>query len=484
MQHKLIYLLLCLGLCCLPLDNSQALDTTLPELGNSARSVVTPEREREIGRAFMRKIRQANSVINDPLLVDYIQQIGSKLVNHSHAAGQDFSFFLLDNPQINAFAGPAGYIGINSGLLLTSQTESELASVIAHEIAHVSQQHLLRAWETADNMSIPSAAITLAAIALGVLAGSDAGMAAATVGQAAMLQQQINFTRANEQEADRIGIEILAKAGFETRAMPAFFNRMGKANRIYESKLPEFLRTHPVTENRIADALSRSEQYPYVQNQETLRYQLACVRLQQRKQFDAKYAIQNYRRLLAEGRYRNKLATEYALGLALFKAQAFKQALAQSEKLLRSHPQLNEFIIFHAEVLARLGKADQALKQLGKALREQPGSYALNISYAEVAMAHKRYAATIRQLGQAVSYLPQQPRLYALLAQANGELKQILQAHQHQAQHHYLKGDYPAAILQLETALKLPKLSFYDSAKLDARLASIKTEYDTQENRE
>ena len=207
-----------------------ALDTDLPDLGNSAGGLMTPKRERDLGRAFMRSVRRSQKVMDDPLLNDYIQQLGQRLVDASGERGTPFSFFMIDDPQINAFAGPGGYIGVYTGLLQTTETESELAAVLAHEIAHVTQQHLLRAWESTSQMSIPSAAILLAAVVLGAAVGGDAAAAAAVGGQAALIQQQINFTRANEQEADRVGIDILAESGYEPRAMPSFFDRMGKAN--------------------------------------------------------------------------------------------------------------------------------------------------------------------------------------------------------------------------------------------------------------
>ncbi|MCB1728348.1 MAG: M48 family metalloprotease, partial [Gammaproteobacteria bacterium] len=146
---------------------------------------MTPKRERDLGKAFMRSVRRSEKVMDDPLLTDYIQSLGQRLIKDSPAHGTPFTFFVVDDPQINAFAGPGGYIGVFSGLILTTETESELAAVLAHEIAHVTQQHLLRAWESTGQMSIPSAAVLLAAIVLGVAIGGDAAAAAAVGGQAA-----------------------------------------------------------------------------------------------------------------------------------------------------------------------------------------------------------------------------------------------------------------------------------------------------------
>ena len=298
-----------------PAPPAMALDTDLPDLGNSAGSLMSPKRERDLGKAFMRGVRRSEKVMDDPLLADYIEHLGQKLVAASDVKGTPFHFFLIDDPTINAFAGPGGHIGVFSGLVMTTDTESELAAVLAHEIAHVTQQHLMRAWESTSQLSIPSAAVLLAAIVLGATVGGDAAAAAAVGGQAALIQQQINFTRANEQEADRVGIDILAHSGFEPRAMPSFFDRMGKANRIYASKLPEFLMTHPVTTSRTADALGRAEQFAYRQAPEDLRYQLARINLVQRQMDRPEEAVRELGLMLEDGRFRNEAALRFRLAL-------------------------------------------------------------------------------------------------------------------------------------------------------------------------
>jgi len=484
MKQAPIHFLLALILALVPLGNSQALNTDLPDLGASAGSIMTPKQERELGRAFMRSVRRNQAVLDDPLIVDYIQHLGSQLVNHSDGAGQRFEFFIINNPEINAFAGPAGHIGVYTGLILTTETESELAAVLAHEIAHVTQHHLMRAWETAQNMAIPNAAILLAAIALGVTVGGDAGLAAAAGGQAALLQEQINFTRANEQEADRIGIDILAKSKFEPRAMPSFFDRMGKANRIYATELPELLLTHPVTTSRTADALNRAGSYPYTQAEDDLRYQLVRMHLQQQTHQDPNQAVADFDRLLQEGRYRNRLATEYGRLRALLRAGRLDEAERGVDALLEQRPDLLEFIVTKASIESRQGRTRNALTRLQNALLKKPSSYALNVSHAEAALALADYPAVLQQLRNYIEYNDQDPRVFALLARAAGESGQTIAAHEYQAEHHYLNGDLEAAILQLEIALKTPGISFYQSAKIESRLKSLKDEEEEQKNRE
>ncbi len=476
MRNLPLALLLGAMMTATPLSTTSALDTRLPELGTSAGKVITPKAEKELGQAFMRSVRRNQAVLEDPLVNAYIQDLGGMLLKNSDTPGRHFQFFVIDNPEINAFAGPGGYIGVNTGLILTTETESELAAVLAHEIAHVTQQHLLRAWETANNLSVPNAAIVLAAIALGVVAGGDAGIAAASAGQAALIQEQINFTRANEQEADRIGIDILSKSELDANAMPSFFSRMGKANRVYATSLPEFLRTHPVTTNRIADALGRASSHPYLAPRDDLSYQLLKIRLQLQDERLPRMSIEEQQRLLSEGRYQNELAAKYRLAMLLSGADRLAEADRVLAELLSARPEMAEFIIAKTEVEDRLGRHAAALKRLQQALLSQPGNHAFNLAFARQAIAQKKYDLARTQLSRYLDYAPEDPELYALLARASGETGDTFSAHIYQAEHHYLDGGLDEAILQLEIAAKLPRLSFYDSSRVESRLEQLRRE--------
>lgn len=466
-----------------PVPPSVALDTQLPDLGNSAGSLMTPKRERDLGKAFMRSVRRSEPVMDDPLLVDYVQHLGEKLVAASPAHGTPFTFFMIDDPQINAFAGPGGYIGVYSGLILTTETESELAAVLAHEIAHVSQQHLMRAWESTSQMTIPNAAILLAAIVLGATVGGDAAAAAAVGGQAAIIQQQINFTRSNENEADRVGIDILAESGYEPRAMPSFFDRMGKANRVYASKLPEFLMTHPVTTSRIADALGRAEQHAYRQNPEDLRYHLARINLVQRQANRPEDAIHDLKLMLEDGRFRDEDAVRFGIALAQIRANRPEEAIGALDQLLKSRPSAVEFIVTRARIDIATGAKTAALKRLDKALAENPGSYALNIAFAETALAAGEPKRAEEKLRRFLDFRADEPRVYQLLSRAEGDQDNRAKGHEYLAEYYYLIGDLEAAILQLEIALKRPELNFYDSSRLESRLAEFKSEEDEEDKK-
>jgi predicted Zn-dependent protease len=466
-----------------PVDNGLALDTELPDLGNSAGSLMTPKRERALGQAFMRSVRRSQDVVEDPLLADYIQSLGKRLIQNSDASGNPFSFFLIDSPQINAFAGPGGYIGVYTGLLLTSETESELAAVVAHEIAHVTQQHLLRTWESASRMAVPQAAVLLAAAILGATVGGDAAAAAAIGSQAAMIQQRINFTRSNEKEADRVGIDILSESGFDPRAMPTFFARMSKANRVYESKLPEFLMTHPVTTSRTADALGRAEQFPYRQTPDSLRYHLARANLAQRRIADPAQAVRELSLMLEDGRYRNEAATRYGIALAQLRAREFERAATALDGLLDGYPDTIEFIVSRAEVDRRRGQTSEALARLERALRSLPASHAVNLAYSETALEADRPGAALDQLQAYVAYRDDEPEVYKLMAQAAAALGREALGHEYMAEHYHLRGETRRAAMQIEIALKQPDLDFFEASRLESRLAALNSELDDTDKR-
>ncbi|MCB1787690.1 MAG: M48 family metallopeptidase [Gammaproteobacteria bacterium] len=466
-----------------PAPPAMALDTDLPDLGNSAGSLMSPKRERDLGKAFMRGVRRSEKVMDDPLLADYIEHLGQKLVAASDVKGTPFHFFLIDDPTINAFAGPGGHIGVFSGLVMTTDTESELAAVLAHEIAHVTQQHLMRAWESTSQLSIPSAAVLLAAIVLGATVGGDAAAAAAVGGQAALIQQQINFTRANEQEADRVGIDILAHSGFEPRAMPSFFDRMGKANRIYASKLPEFLMTHPVTTSRTADALGRAEQFAYRQAPEDLRYQLARINLVQRQMDRPEEAVRELGLMLEDGRFRNEAALRYGIALAQIRAGQFDDAAKTLDRLLEQYPEVVEFVVSRAQIDAQQGATERALKRLERSLTADPGSLALNLTYAETALAAGKPADAETRLQRFLDFRGEEPRIYQLLSRAAGDQDKRALGHEYLAEYYYLTGDVKAAILQLEIALKVPGLNFYDASRLESRLVDLRAEDEEKDDK-
>jgi len=458
----------------LPLPANTSDDYNLPEFGDSSGSLLTPAQEQKLGQAFMRSVRNHFPVVSDPLTSDYIQSLGNRLASNSSAAGQQFNFFLINDPVVNAFAGPAGHIGVFSGLVLTTETESELASVVAHEIAHVSQKHLLRTFDDASRMNLPMAAISLAAILVG--GGSDLGAAAAVGLQAGMIQHQINFTRANEHEADRIGINTMAKANFDPRAMPIFFERMGRATRFYGSTLPEFLRTHPVTTTRIADSLGRAEAYPYKQYPADIGYYLLRATLREQQYENPEDAVRFFRETLNDGRHRSEPAQRYGYVLALLRAKKLDLARKELDKLLKEHPNQIAFQLLNARLYTQSGHPEIAASTLKKALEKAPGSYPLSITYAQTLIDIDNPAAARKILEQQILHRPMDTALYKLLARATANAGSTNLAHEYQANYYYLSGRLEQAKKQLEIALRDENISLFRGERMSAQLKQIQSE--------
>ena len=245
----------------------------LPDIGSGANSTLTINDEYQLGLMVVRGLRDQGLILEDPEVSDYIQNLGSKIAAQIQDSEQRFTFFVVREGNINAFALPGGFIGVNYGLITATANESQLASVIAHEIAHVTQRHIARAIQAQGRQGLASAAALLAAILIGMTTGaSDAVQAGIAIAQGTAAQAQINFTRSNEYEADRIGISYLAAAGFDPQGMPDFFETLSRRSGLAGAQVPEFLRTHPVTANRVAETRERAGQIRTIVRQESAAY--------------------------------------------------------------------------------------------------------------------------------------------------------------------------------------------------------------------
>ncbi len=270
---RIIYLFTALTVLLTPV----ALAEGLPDLGDYSQSVLTPLQEQRIGEEAMRDIRASNELVDDIEITDYITALGYRLANNSSDNRQVFTFFVLSDPVINAFALPGGFIGIHTGLIQNTRSESELASVMSHEIGHVVQRHMARMMAQQKQDRIPSLAMMAASLLL-ALGSPQLGQGALVSTEAGLMQRNLSFSRENEQEADRVGMQILDKSGFDTRAMPTFFETLLKNER-FDGDAPSFLRTHPLSTERITDMRNRAEQTPYRQVPDSIEFSLVRAKL-------------------------------------------------------------------------------------------------------------------------------------------------------------------------------------------------------------
>ncbi len=314
-----------LSLTCL-LASPWLVASDLPALGDASSAIVSPQQESQLGRAWLSLLRGQVRQLDDPQLKEYVENSVYSLAETSQVQDRRLEFVLLDSAQLNAFAAPGGIIGVNGGLFLYAQTEAEYASVMAHELAHLSQRHFARGVEAQQRMQLPMMAALLGGIIAAAAGAGDAGMAAIVSTQAAAMQERQRFSRQNEQEADRIGILNLEKAGYDPRAMPSMFERLMRQYR-YDRKPPEFLLSHPVSESRIADTRNRAEQYPGNGVQDSLRYQLMRMRVQLFYEETPGMAAKRFRGMLDENPQLD--AARYGLALAQLKPANWSKAREQ-----------------------------------------------------------------------------------------------------------------------------------------------------------
>jgi predicted Zn-dependent protease len=454
-------------LLALTLAVQPVLAADLPDLGEVSRQYFSDQEEQALGRAIMRDVYADPRYLDDPETETYLNQLGYKLVSVSTRNQREFIFFVVSDPSINAFAMPGGNIGVHTGLLLAAQNESELAGVVAHEISHVTQDHIARMVASQNQSQWP----TMAALALALLAArSNPNVASAAIAstQAYSIQNQLNYSRDYEREADRLGYEMLTRARFDPRGMSGFFNRLQRANRFYDSSAPAYLRTHPLTTDRISDMQARSEDAPYQQVQDSLDFHLVRARLraQENSPADAVLAARN---VLKEKRYSSETAARYGLVTALMRARQFKQAETEVSGLLSAkqvHPMIQK-LAAHTALAA--GNPALALQRYQAGSEAHPGYRPLQYGQIEALLATGRNAEARTRVDRQLALYPLDRRLWRLAAQTHAQLGNRLLSHRAQAEAAALSGNLVAAIEQIGLGIKAGDGSFHEMSAAEAR---------------
>ncbi|MGH8460896.1 MAG: M48 family metalloprotease [Stenotrophobium sp.] len=447
-------------------------DIDLPQLGDPADLAMSPAEEFKIGSEVVAELYASDYIVDDPEIEDYINAMGQNLAAHSVTKPPPLTFFMVGDPRINAFALPGGFIGINMGLFLAAQNESELAGVLGHEMAHVTQRHIARSQEDTKVADALTWAGVLAAILAGSVANPNIVIGAISAGQAINTQRQISYTRAHEQEADRIGIRTMAAAGYDPNGMADFFIRLEQQSRLYGSRLPEILLTHPLNTTRIAEARARIAEMPKIVHKDSVDFSLLKARV----------------RVLAA--QRPSEATDYFGG---------ELSAGHDTPAIRYG---------YADALLQMGRNDEALKVLAPALQELPKQAQLTLLEAEIEMSAHQTAQSLETYAEVVKLYPNYapgimayagalidtgapgqgrqllidkhsvltPRIevYSLLAQAARKMGNLSESAYQMANYLYLRGDKGNALAQLDAGLRLPNLSGQDKARLIARRQEIR----------
>ncbi len=453
----------------------------LPDMGDSSGTLISPEEEKKLGEAFFRSLHAQVTINQDSEIQQYIQSIGEKLVAHSDTPSYPFHFFVVMENDINAFAGPGGYIGVNSGLILMTDAESELASVMAHEIAHVTQRHLYRSYEASSRLSIPMAVATLGAILLGTQSAA-AGQAAIMAIQAGSVQFQINFTREHEEEADRVGMQTLSSSTYDPRSMPTFFERLQQSTRYAGQNIPEFLRTHPVTASRISDSRGRADNYPYKQYPDSLTYQLIKTKLQVLSSNDSNETRSILQARLNQGLPEQRTVVQYGLGLLALKTQNFAEAETIFQMLAKNNFEQPHYAAALARTALEASNYKLALTRYQKLSAQFPDNDAIKLEYVS-ALLKTGDPSTAKNILLSLSLKTQNLPIFSeSLAQVYGDLNQPAESHRYLADYYFAMGETQQAILQIRLAQQIKGISPQMVAILREKLAFLWTT-DEQERR-
>lgn len=444
-----LFLLLILFFSCIV----SAENIQLPELGSSRSSVLTPQMEQQIGHSLGQQLKSNHRNIDDPEIIYYVRNLGNRLLEKSGENPAQYNFMLQNFPDINAFAAPGGVVTIYSGLFLATETESELASVLAHEIAHVTQRHLAQAIEKNAQMNVPMTLGVLAAILVGVSASADLGVAATTSLSAMNAQQQINFTRNNEVDADSKGMEILYNSQLNPQGMPNFFERLQQNTRFIANDFPEFLLTHPVTPLRIAQSREKANRLQQsnttVQLNKYTDYDFIKAKTEVISSFQPQDTRQKYRRIASRFTLNQHPEYHYAYALSLLHNEQFAEATEIFKRLYHKFSSNLHIVIAYSQTLMQSDDqrdSKQAMQILQNSLQLHPYHPILSAQYNEFLIQLGRNQQAIDIANEYISKFPPRSIFYKQLAYAYSRLKQPMQSMMAQAEYYLLEKEYHNAI--------------------------------------
>ena len=459
------------------MSGAAAGENDLPELGSPANAAISLEDEYGAGLMMVRTLRESGQVMEDPEVTEYMQDIGHRLSSRAEEGQHQFSYFVVRDPSINAFAVPGGFIAVNSGLLLSSSNENELAGVLAHETAHITQRHIARMIVDQSHSGIVSTAAMLAAILLGATAGrGNSGVmeGAVLATQSAAIQHQINYSRAQEFEADRIGVYTMASAGYDPLGMPSFFETLNR-NSMNPDRIRavEFLIDHPVTSDRIAESRSRAEQIGRIHHEDTLSYLLMRERVRALIG-DPRLTIEYYNSLAKNGGG-GTLEQRYGEAVAYISAKNPGPAITELQALLHEYPKITQFYGALGQAYLENGQFQESAAILEKGLNLFPRNVPVTIRLAETNMRagdNKRAHLLLLDLFDAVAPTPDQARLIARAANAAGD---VADSYYYMSEFYIMNGELSKSLAQLQIALGLPGLNPIQRARFSARLEEVRS---------
>ncbi|UTW46436.1 M48 family metallopeptidase [bacterium SCSIO 12696] len=444
----------------------------LPELSDTSSSSVTLAKEHDLGRLWLKAFRSRTQEFSDPETQQYVEQLLYKLLVHSELKDRRLEIVMVDNPNMNAFAVPGGVVGVHNGLFNFAETEHQLASVLTHELAHLSQRHFARGLQERKKNSVTTMAGLLAGLVLAATTKSDAGIAAITASQALSQDQALRYSRQNEQEADRIGIDNLHRAGLDPNGASEMFERMQRASRFAGQRVPEFLRTHPLTENRVSDTNLHANSYPKREYTDNLDYHLIRARIQLHFDANPRRAAKRFQSQLKGTTNTPPEAARYGLVLALIDSDQLAEARKQLN-ILQKDSNHHLYRLAELDLLLAQGNHETAISQARRQLLLYPNDHALKIKLATIYTKAEKFQLANQQLTELSRKRSTDPQVWYQLAEVRGLAGDIVGLHRARAEYFILVGAFGLARDQLGHAAKLSRHDFQQSAIIDEKLIQL-----------
>lgn len=459
----------------------------LPSMGSAGTAALGPAEERRIAERILHQLRQSHGVLEDPLVDEYVSDLGHRLAPHAEHGGRQFHFFLVSDPSINAFALPGGFIGLHSGLIMETDNESELAGVVAHEIAHVSQRHIARRIEASEGMALKDLAGFLGAVLVGATSGNaEVTQAAIAAAQATSMQRRLDYTRGNEYEADRVGIGILAGAGYDPEGMVSFFEQLNRRTRYRSLVAPEFLSTHPLSSNRVIEARLRAKDHQGPFRQNSRQYHLMQARLRVLQSQDYSDSFRYFSEQLQEKELGQdvRLAARYGLALARLKLNRTEQALEDALALLDESSDIVALHLLAANAHFENGDYEESRALLDNALSLFPGNLPLQLASADLYLDMDQ----IERARKVARDIPDDSlfthRKYRILAEAAKRRNHLGESRFLTSEYFMQTGQILPAIEQMQLALNTDDLTDSQRARYRARLDKLQREWQELTRRE
>ena len=466
-KFLIIFLLLYFNI--LSSNDDQRNEIILPQLGDRVSGAVSMGQEKAIGEMFLKQVYSQAPLISDPMIFEYTEHLIYRLSEYSQVDDRYFKVLLIDDSSLNAFAAPGGIIGVNGGLFLHADNEGQFSSVLAHELAHLSQRHFARNVLKSKDSNLASALVMVSSIAIALISNNPSAMA---VGPAMLQNQSLRYSRLFEKEADRVGFKNIVNAGYNPKSMGEMFENMMELRRLSGDLPPEFLLTHPLSSSRVSDAFNAAEGISETGTKtDSLEFSLMKARLEVYYENIAANSVRNFSAKVKNNASDGNL---YGLSISHKNNNNFDESIKIINYLISKHPKNLVLNNTKVDILIHFEKYDDALELVNKFLDISPKNYPLSVSKSKLLLVLEKYFESEEIIRDQLLSKNDNPELWLLLSEIQRSSKNIVGYHQSRAEYFILLGQNEKALNQLEFALKLTGKNFQASERIMSKIIKIK----------